>query len=89
MVLDHVGIAGSDSGHEAGDQIGLRCRLGARGLQRLRAAIRQPHRDQEDPIAARIEPGGLEIKLQPPQVVEHHAAEVGAARRHQVLFLGW
>ena len=54
------------------DQRGLVGVIVAVGLERQRPAIGIADGDQEDPIARRIEAGGLEIELQPVQLIELH-----------------
>ena len=83
VVLDHVRIGRADLRDQTRDQRGL-----VIALEHLDGPIGVPHGDQEDPIALRIEAGGLQIELHPAQLVERQVPEVGAPRRDQVLLLG-
>jgi hypothetical protein len=83
VVLDHVGVGPPHPRHQRGDERRL---VGV--LQDVDDAVGVTHGDEEDAVARRVEPGGLEVELQPAHVGQLEAAEVGPARRHQVLLLG-
>ena len=88
VVFNHVGIERLDTRA----QLRQEGRLGevihdAGGLQNLRRSVGSPEGDEENPVDVGIEPGGLEIELHPPQVVEGEPAEVGTPRAHRVLLL--
>ena len=85
VVLHHVGIDGVDARHEAPQEIGFGGVTVAVRRHRLRRAVGVAQRDEEDPIAIRIEAGRLQIELHPPELVEIEPAEVRPAGGHQVL----
>jgi hypothetical protein len=88
VVLDHVGIVRGDPRHHPAQQGRLRAVIVARRLEQLHLTGGRTHRNQEDAIDRRIEPGGLEVQLEAAQVVEGEVAEVRASGRHQVLLVG-
>ena len=88
VVLDHVRISGPDRRHQPADHHGFGGVALAVRFEDLDRARRVTQRDHEDPIALGVEPCRFEIDLHPPQVIEREIAEVGPARRHQVLLLG-
>jgi hypothetical protein len=79
VILEDIGICVADRGHQAVQERGLGGVAVAVGLEGGDRAVGGAPGDEEDPIAGRIEAGGLEVELGPGQVGEGQVAEVGAA----------
>jgi hypothetical protein len=88
VVLDHVRIERLHARGERPDERGLGGVAVAPRLEVLDPAVRTAERGEEDAAEGGVEAGGLEIDLDAAQIVEHEAAEVGPARRGEVLLLG-
>ena len=88
VILDHVRIRLRYHGDQPTDQVGLGRIAGPVHLEHLQGTSGIASRNHEDAIVPRIESGGLQIELQPMELVEREIAEVGAPCRHEILLLG-
>jgi hypothetical protein len=87
VVLDDVRVRRGYDLHQPPDQPRLARVAVALRLQQIDLAARPAHGDEEDAIAAGIEPGRLQVELEPPELVKDEAAKVRPPRRYQVLLL--
>ena len=70
VVLDDVGIGSANHRGQPGNQLGLSGVAGATGFEHLGGTVRVPDGDHEDPMAASVESLGLQIELEPAELVE-------------------
>jgi len=85
VILDNVGIDRAKAGQEVANEIRF-VFIGWPGDREcLGAALRIAQRHEKDAIAARVEPGGLEIELRSREIVETETAKVCPTRCDEVL----
>jgi hypothetical protein len=89
VVLDDVWIRDADSFHQPADQIPFPGVASIGRFENFRFAGVVADRDHEDAVAPRVESRGLQIELQPAQLVEGKVAEVGPTSRDEVLLFRW